>query len=333
MELDNSTVSFQFNKVTAKKKRKAGKHKAQLTAKHLTNSPAPLITPQYGDFVEVEFSSNSSVYVLYARADSECPLLRDIHECCYKGAGNTLDNSLDALPKRAWEQDNHAGGGYAAFGIGSMDKRQTGPFFLMNHQYEKAKAITSSLSSIFGRVAAALLNYTPNVFRENEKIKSINANFSFPPIGCQGAVGWMANQVAIRRIGKGCQKNAMIEDSVVALHADTGDLSTMHPLVYIPRGGPDGRGGIIADSHLVIAESETGGKYIQIETNVRDTVCIVVFNSALNLHGLVQSSPEGETEDAWSTRLIPFITKQMYNFMLKNKSAAPIDKFNVLRVK
>eukprot|EP00986_Skeletonema_menzelii_P020799 scaffold32341_cov451-Skeletonema_menzelii.AAC.1 len=60
MELDNSSVSFQFNNVTAKKKGKAGKHKAQLTAQHLTNSPAPLITPQYGDFVEVEFSSNSS---------------------------------------------------------------------------------------------------------------------------------------------------------------------------------------------------------------------------------------------------------------------------------
>ena len=115
-------------------------------------------------------------------------------------------------------------------------------------------------------------NSLDDVFRENEKSKSLNANIAFPPIGCQGAVGWTANQIAIRRIGKGCQKNAMTEDSDVALHADAGDLSTMHPLVYIPRGGPDGRGGIIADSHLVIAESKTGGKYIQIETNVRDTV-------------------------------------------------------------
>lgn len=337
MEIDNSFVSFEFNKVTAKKKKgnTGGKHKAQLAAHHLANSPAPVITPQHGDFVEVEFSSKSSVFILYARKDSKCPLLQAIHNYCYEGGGKSLDEYLDTLPIQAWEKDHHAGGAYAAFGIGSMDKRQAGPFFLKNHGYEKAKQITSCLSSIFGRVAAALLNYIPHVYRENEKLKSLNENFSFPPIDRQGAVGWMANQVAIRRIGKGCKHNTKTEDGVVGLHADAGDLSTMHPLVYIPRGGSDGRGGIIADSRLVIAESSIGGKYIEIETNVRDTVCIVVFNSAESLHGLVQSCPEGETGDAWSTRLVPFITKHIYHFIskTKNNSAAPIDNYNVLKLK
>lgn len=335
MELDGSTVSFDFNKVTAKRKtgKLAGNDKAQLTAEHLSNSPAPLITPQqHGEFVKVELSSESSVYVLYASANSECPLLKHIHECCYSGPAKRLDDSLDGLPDTAWEQDHHAGGGYASFGIGFMDKRQTGPFFLKNHQYEQAKDITSSLSSIMGRVAAALLNYTPHVFRENEEIKSLNARFCFPPLDWQGPVGWMANQIVIRRIGKGCKHNRKTEDGVVALHADGGDYSTKHPLVYIPRGGADGRGGIIANSRLIIAESSKGGKYIEIETNVRDTICIVVFNSNQNLHGLVQSCPDDESEDAWSTRIIPFITNHIYHyFMSKNKSAIPIDRYNTCK--
>lgn len=49
MKIDGSTVSFDFNKVTAKRKKGklTGKDKAQLTAEHLSNKPAPLITPQH----------------------------------------------------------------------------------------------------------------------------------------------------------------------------------------------------------------------------------------------------------------------------------------------
>ena len=130
MELDNSSVSFQFNKVTAKKKGNAGgKHKAQLTAQHLTNSPAPLITPQHGDFVEVDFSSNSSVYVLYAREDSECPLLRTSMTAAIKEQEILLTILLMLCPKELGNKTTMLVGDMHHLGLDPWIKDKLGPSF------------------------------------------------------------------------------------------------------------------------------------------------------------------------------------------------------------
>jgi len=317
MEIDGRNVKFEFNAVTSTTSRK--KPKAQLTSELLMNSAAPRITLQtHGHFYEVKFSRDSVVYVLYATRDSPCPLLRDVCNKAYLNtvAAGDLEKALDELPPKAWEDDHHAGGRYVAVGIGSMDKKwHKKPFFLSTHKYKPAAVITQSLCGILTSVAAVILNYVPEAFRQNENLKCNNENVSYPPLAKQSFIGWFSTQVAIRRVGQGCKNKEGKETesiskkdlNIVALHADKGDLSNMQPLVYIPRGGDKDRGGCIADSELIVAENETGGKYVRIQTNCEDTVCIVLFDSSKNLHGLI----EGDTKDdpnAYCTRIIPFIT-------------------------
>ena len=114
------------------------------------------------------------------------------------------------------------------------------------------------------------------------------------------------------------------------MHFDSGDLSTWHPLVYIPWGGEHGRGGKVDGTELLVAESRVGGKYVVIETNVPGHVCIVVLNSAKMLHGLIAGNGDGDS-DAYTTRFIPFVTKHINNFMTKNKGELPTDIHNAFK--
>lgn len=133
----------------------------------------------------------------------------------------SLELALDTLERSAWEGDHSAGGKYAAFGIGFMDTRQPKPFFLRNHRFkEQAATITTALSGIFGAVAAAVLNYVPDAFRQNENLKCCNENFSFPPLHTQGPVGWFMHQVVIRRLGLSCgqiSKRGTSEENLMLL--------------------------------------------------------------------------------------------------------------------
>lgn len=337
MEIDGCRVNFDFNYVTTLKSSRK-KPKAQPTAELLRNSNAPRITPQtHGSFVECVFSPTSRVTVLYASKDSDCPLLKQIYESAYSDIGKGMEEALnDNDFKHVWERDHHAGGKYAAFGIGSMDVKQGKPFVLKNHdKFEQSKTITQSLSVIISSVAMAVLNYVPTAFKHNENLKRNNEHFSYPPIRKQGWVSWFCNQIAVRRIGKGCtngkEMNNNGNNNIVGLHIDTGDVSTMQPLVYIPRGGKKGIGGRVCNTELIVCEGRNGGKFVRIETNIPGYVCIVLLNSAESLHGIIEADDLGdEDEDAYCTRIVPFITQHILNYMMKNPGDVPIDKYEVI---
>ena len=110
------------------------------------------------------------------------------------------------------------------------------------------------------------------------------------------------------------------------MHADKGDVSNLQPLVYIPRGGLNKRGGCVADSILLVAENEGGGKYVTIETNCEDTVCIVLLNSSKNLHGLIKGGGKDDL-NAYCTRIIPFITTNIYHYLKNNPNDSPINDY------
>jgi hypothetical protein len=218
-----------------------------------------------------------------------------------------------------------------------MDKRwHRKPFFLSNHQYtSEATVITQCLGGIFSAVAEAVLNYVPEAFRQNESLKCNNENFSYPPLTKQSAVSWFSTQIVIRRVGQGCTNKEWRKETnsiskkdlnVVALHADKGDVSNLQPLVYIPRGGENNKGGCVADSILLVAENEGGGKYVTIETNCEDTVCIVLLNSSKNLHGLIEGDGKDDV-NAYCTRIIPFITMNIYHYLKKNPNDSPINDY------
>ena len=52
------------------------------------------------------------------------------------------------------------------------------------------------------------------------------------------------------------------------------------------------------------------------------------MNSHKQLHGLVHDPGSPSDTSAWSTRIIPFITQSAYNWMEKNQSAMPLDRFS-----
>jgi len=334
LDIDGTKVPFRLNYVTTKTKR--AKPKAQLSSIQLGQFRAPRITPQsHGPVTKVVFSDTSHVHVIYANEHSNCAILRDIANKAFGEPGIQCEEALNALPRNAWEMDRHAGGRYAPLGIGSMDTRQRKPFTLKNHQFNASKKITGFLATMLSSVATAIMHYAPEVFKMNEQLKCDNEAFSYPPIKQQGYLSWFANQVAIRRLGKGAQHftprvGADENLDIVGLHFDGGDLSTSHPLVYIPRGGKHGRGGKVDDTELLVAESRVGGNYVVIETNVPGHVCIVVLNSAEMLHGLIAGNGEGDS-DAYTTRIIPFITDHINNFMTKNKGELPIDTHNAFK--
>lgn len=334
LDIDGTKVPFKLNYVTNKTER--AKPKAQLSSIQLGQFRAPRITPQsHGPVTKVVFSDTSHVHVIYANVNSNCAILRDIATKAYDEPGLQCEEALSDLPREAWEMDRHAGGRYAAFGFGSMDTRQVKPFTLKNHQFNASQKITAFLGTMLTSVATAIMHYAPEVFKMNEQLKCDNEAFSYPPIKQQGYLSWFANQVAIRRLGKGAphftpRVGADKNLDIVGLHFDGGDLSTWHPLVYIPRGGKHGRGGNVDDTELLVAEDKVGGKYVVIETNVPDHVCIVVLNSAEMLHGLIAGNGDGDS-DAYTTRIIPFITDRINNFMTKNKGELPIDSHNAFK--
>lgn len=159
-------------------------------------------------------------------------------------------------------------------------------------------------------------------------------------------VNWFSNQYAIRQVGLGIANTKpvisraqhhngpsiekQISESCVALHADSGDVSCMHPLVYIPQGGSKGLGGVVKSSDLLVCEHATGGKSIRIVTNEPDVVCIVILNSRECLHGLIKQDDWSSDNDpsAYITRIIPYITNGVDNWMKKNPNDKPIDTFS-----
>lgn len=337
MEIDGNRVNFEFNEITNSKNVKA-KKKAQPTASHFRDSNAPIITPDCGEVIHVQFEE-SELFVLFASKGSDCSVLRDIADTAYSVEGKNSEDALNDLPSAAWEKDLHAGGRYVAFGVGSMDKRQGCPFTLKNHKFAgAAQQITSFVKHIFTSVSKAIFHYLPDVYWQNDGLKAGNESYSFPPVEDQEAgshCSWFATQFVIRRIGKGASNfepsGGERTHKLVGLHKDGGDLSTMQFNTYIPRGGEDGLGGDVSDSQLVVCEEGTGGNYVIIETNTPGVVCVVIMDSSKMLHGLIEGESEGD-EDASSTRIIPFVTKDIYNFMTKDDNAGkqPIDKYNVL---
>ena len=150
---------------------------------------------------------------------------------------------------------------------------------------------------------------------------------------------WFSTQFIIRQIGLGINNkprwmnkrdpiDKLQDENIISLHRDCGDYCTYQPLIYIPYGGDEGVGGDINKSDLVVCQNKVGGYSVRIKTNIPDTVVVVLMNSHKQLHGLVHDPGSPSDTSAWSTRIIPFITQSAYNWMEKNLSAMPLDRFS-----
>ena len=107
----------------------------------------------FGDVVEVEFKEETKNFVFFASEKSECPLLREIHQC-YAQSRFDIDRlrSSIAQPNKLWKGDNLAGGLYLPCGYaiheGTRESRPKYPYMIHSGCY----AIVKEFFSIYAKI-------------------------------------------------------------------------------------------------------------------------------------------------------------------------------------
>ena len=354
--VDGSSVPHKCNPTTMRTQK--GQPHVQLDENIMSHVGSPTIEPSTANeddnnkrkdvfkitFPEADQDGNEVVvHVIYAKKGSPCPILSELHDISLNGNHKKINKLMDELPNSAWEDDHVGGGEYLPVGFG-MEAHQGGrkgrPFTLKTLQSKEGLAINEVLAQLMHATARTILEYFPLVYHHNQHNR-INTNVACPQLRKQNLLcNWFCTQIVIRRIGLGVSGSErwqnkirgiqqLLKENNVSFHFDGGDFSCKQPLLYLPCGGPDGVGGVVRNSHLVICNHQTGGKSIRIKTNIPDTVVIVIFNSRMQLHGVVEGNEDGNIDrTAFTTRIIPFISEKVHNWMKKNPSEVPLDTFN-----
>lgn len=94
--------------------------------------------------------------------------------------------------------------------------------------------------------------------------------------------------------------------------------------LYWSGGGPNGRGGPVSGTDLAIFEHEQGGAGVRIKTCIEDVVVVIFTNSSEQLHSCVLNLDDfAEDETAWTSRVIPYIQKGVFDWMKNNPNGKP----------
>ena len=345
MQIGNKLVDFPFHPTTVRTTK--ANPRPLLFEELVSEVNPPVVDPSCGNVVRISFpkeegeNDDSELYVFYAHKNSKCGALLSLYNSALGNNHQKLDNLLDEIPNCAHYDDHTAGMWYYAAGFGMLGNPTGQPATLMTHQYTATKDIIQIVSNILQSTASTILKYCPHIYHANQLLKdSTNTKLSCPPLTMQDEhCHWFSTQFIIRQIGLGINNkprwmnkrdpiDKLQDENIISLHRDCGDYCTYQPLIYIPYGGDEGVGGDINKSDLVVCQNKVGGYSVRIKTNIPDTVVVVLMNSHKQLHGLVHDPVSPSDTSAWSTRIIPFITQSAYNWMEKNQSAMPLDRFS-----
>ena len=363
LQVEGNNVPFHFHPTSNSTKKK--KPRPQITETIMEDVGAYTIEPSTKEedirgerrdvfkvtFPEADEDGNEvNVYAIYAKRDSPDDKLRELHEAALGSNHKQLHKLIKSMVNKSWEDDHLGGGEYIPIGFGmeghpkdenGLPLRKNGePFTLRTLEYEEGHGINNIVAQIMHKTAQAILEYFPLVYHNNQQ-QRINPNVACPPLNKQNRLcNWFCTQYVIRQIGLGITGSTrwfrkqkefeqLVEENNVSFHFDNGDVGCYQPLIYIPYGGPDGVGGKVNKTDIVICNHQTGGKSIRIKTNIPDTVAVVIFNSKMQVHGLVQGDDYSDANDltAYSTRIVPFISGKAFEWMKKNPTALPLDRF------
>jgi len=330
-EIDGRSTPFSFHPLTLKKRKKV-RARAQLSSDHMILLGLPLINENAKDVTEICFPNGTVSLVMLARRNSPCSSLRRLHEYVRLN-GARLDDIISSLAKNMFLSDDMAGGQYIVSGYGNLGRNTKRhppdqPAMRGTLQAEENMQISEIVGGALSCVADCADKYCDWIYHLNRTLKNTNVNLQWPPQGNDCfANNWMSTQFVVRRWGAGLRDNTWpLENMIVSAHVDRGDLDTIMPSIYY-MGGSHKEGGVVAGSDLALFEKETGGSGVQIKTCIEDTVVVVLSNSRRQLHGCIKNNYGSQQKEidpsAWSTRIIPYIPKGVFDWMKRNPKATP----------
>ena len=316
---------------------KKARPRVQLTEEHVKKLRLPIIDETSKDITKVVFPNGRANYIILARRDSKCPALRAVHGCLGGHRGMELDQFLSTLDQNRQLKDELGGGRYIASGFGNMGRNvpswvrpPTQPALRKCLKFTEHHQLAQITGDILSHVSECIARHFHEVYEVNQKIMETNPKLAWPPLEYQTSKWkWMSSQFIVRRWGPGLAESSdwPMEKTIVAAHTDQGDLDTFMPHCYRTGGGKDGLGGEVAGTDLAVFEHEMGGAGYRVKTCMRDIVVIVILRSNRQLHGCIKSASDSVEDDGtWSSRLIPFIPKGVFDWMVSHPTEPAFDE-------
>lgn len=306
--------------------------RVQLTDGHADKLKLPVIDEHSPDLTKVVFPNGRVNYVLMARRESECQAFRSLHKYMVVKQPY-LDEFLTKVGKKRLLKDDLGGGRYIASGFGTMGKNVSPvvrppnqPALRQCLKHSEHLELARIAGGVFSKIAVCIDKHCDNVYGDNQKLMKLNPNMAWPPLKFQESeCNWMSSQFIVRRWGPAlAEAEWPLEKEIVAAHTDQGDLDCTMFNCYTSSGGNLGKGGPVKGTDLAVFEKETGGSGFRVKTCIEDTVVIVVMNSKRQLHSCIKSR-DSNVEDgaAWSTRIIPYVTLGVHNWMTRHPYDIP----------
>ena len=190
------------------------------------------------------------------------------------------------------------------------------PYLRQSSIYAEVARLFKLYGEILGLISNAMAELLPEVYMEN-KNRAIQ-DFAFPTPEMQCGDGniltedykyWYCNQVIARVMGRNLGKMEA-SNMPVAMHHDSCDEPMDQLLVYSPCDNH------VRNSDLLIFERKHGGPCYRVNTSIKNTLTIVLMNSAEQLHA---SAIEEECDptpscSSYSIRFIHYVRPQIKRF-------------------
>ena len=337
-EIDGNPVPFKFHPLTlGSSPTKKARRRAQLTGKHASQLCLATINEHSSEVTKIIFPNGTVNHVFHARKNSTCQCLRNLHHyLMQEGKAEELESFIGSLAKSRFLTDDLGGGRYVASGYGNLGRNTKRhlpgiPSMRQSLQLSEHLKISSIVGGALSHVSCCIEKYCRDAHRNNEALMQMSPKLQWPSRDQQpGRHKWMCTQFIVRHWGgPGLSSNELpfpLEKVTVSAHVDRGDLDTLMPCIYFVKGGSDDEGGYVLGTDLVLFEDENGGAGVQVRTCIRDTVVVVLSNSRRQLHGCILDDChlDEDTSLCRTTRIIPFIPKGVYDWMIKNPTGMPV---------
>ena len=331
LKIDGENFDAVFHESTKKGRKGHCRPRPVLSSSIAKKVGAQSIDNRFGDIVRIQFPSGRQNTVFFARRDSECEYLRGLHEYITNNR-QSFEELYQQVPPHLWEKDSLAGGEYLPMGLslrsGTQGSNRSCPFLRQESAYNVCKAIAHLYGDMYGRLSIFMKKYCDVEYSVNQKLYKGGHDCIFPSPAAQTNCNANTNDLFIGlsqivlRVMDNRNTNKQ-NHSRTALHVDSGDVDSDQFLTFLPMGGQGNCGGYVLGTDLMIFEHEKGGASYRLTTTIRDTVVILMMNSARQLHGNVEVDYNNITAELdrslWSARLIGYGRSNVQQFIDKRR--------------